>query len=361
MYVNAQTTGSPLLFGYEVMWGKGHDLGFHQSPLGEMHTPVEGISFVATYLLQLNRYLFETPIPSLLPAIAALALVPRIGTPDRMLIAAAGLLAGIYAAYWHPGFFLGPRFFFTLTPLFALWTARLPSLLGAFPELVSRTVAGALGASAAIALAVGIPARAVQWASSFATERWAQPDVAERAGVRDALVFVREGWEGQLVARMWALGVPAAAAERVVESTDACRLDSAITALESTHQSNPALESAHQSNPALASSHPSHPAASLTGLLRDAPLVHRVTIAPGVTVPEQAGYAYSLHCAQQLAWAARGVTPLAPVSILADGNVYARDLGPRDTTLIAAYPGRPVFVLGPVGQADALPTFARWQ
>jgi hypothetical protein len=342
MYVNAHTTGSPLLFGYEVMWGKGHDLGFHQSPLGEMHTPLEGVSFVATYLLQLNRYLFETPIPSLLPAIIALALVPRIGTPDRALIGAAGLLAGIYAAYWHPGFFLGPRFFFTLTPLLALWTARLPSLLGNFPEMLSRTVTGALGASAVIALTVGIPERATQWGSSFATERWAQPDVAERAGVREALVFVREGWEAQLVARMWSLGVPAAAADRLVLSTDACRLDSAITVLESARRADPV--------------------ASLTGLLRDAPLVHRIPVAPGVMVPEQTGYTYSGHCAQQLALAARGVTPLAPVSILADGNVYARDLGARDSTLIAAYPGRPVFMLGPASQAaDALPAFARWQ
>jgi hypothetical protein len=339
MYVNAHTTGAPLLFGYEVFWGKGHDIGFHRSPIGQMHTPMTGMRFIATYLLQLNRYLFETPIPSLLPAIAALALVPRIDAPDRFLLAATGLLACVYVAYWHEGFFLGPRFFFALTPFFALWTARLPALVGPWPELVSRTVRGALVASAAIALAVGIPARASQWASSFATERWAQPDVARRAGVHDALVFVREGWEAQLVARLWALGVPPTVVEQTVRVVDACRLDSAVTALESRRVS--------------------HPEQALAPLLGDSARVRLIVAAPGESIPMQDGYTYPARCVDEVHLVARGVTPLAPVSILDDGNVYARDLGLRDSTLVAAYPGRPVFVLGPASSAaDAMPTFS---
>ena len=319
MLVNAHTTGAPLLFGYEVFWGKGHDLGFHQSPLGQMHTPAEGLRFVSTYFLELNRYLFETPMPSLLPAIVALAFVRRIDAPDRYLIASAALLTAIYAAYWHEGFFLGPRFFFALAPMFALWTARLPTLV------TSRAIPAALAASFIISVAIGIPARATQWASSFATERWAQPDVARRAGVHDALVFVREGWEAQLVARMWALGFPPVSVERIVRSTDACRLDSAITALESSH-GTPAVQ-------------------ALLPLLRDSGLVHHVVEGPGADIAIQAGYVYTESCARQVTLAARGVTPLAPVSILEDGNVYARDLGARDTVLLAAYRNRPAFML----------------
>jgi hypothetical protein len=333
MLVNANTTGAPLLFGYEVFWGKGHDLGFHVSPLGQMHTPAEGLRFVSTYFLQLDRYLFETPIPSLLPAIAALALVRRIETPDRYLIASAALLTGIYAAYWHEGFFLGPRFFFTLAPLFALWTARLPTLV------TSRAIRAAFVASFVIAATVGIPTRATQWASSFATERWAQPQVARRAGVHDALVFVREGWEAQLVARMWALGVAPAFVEHIVRSTDACRLDSAITTLES--------------------SGGAHSVQALLPLLRDSGLVRRVAVGPGANIPIQTGYAYPEWCTRQVTLAARGVTPLAPVSILDDGNVYARDLGNRDTLLLATYRNRPAFVLEPSSSAsDALPSFS---
>ncbi|HTA75028.1 MAG TPA: hypothetical protein VK733_12170 [Gemmatimonadaceae bacterium] len=332
MLVNANTTGGPLLFGYEVFWGKGHELGFHESPLGHMHTPAEGLRFVSTYFLQLNKYLFETPIPSLLPAIAALAWVRRIDTPDRYLIASAALLGAIYAAYWHEGFFLGPRFFFALAPMFALWTARLPTLV------TGRALPAALVTSFVIAATVGIPARATQWASSFATERWAEPDVARHAGVHNALVFVREGWEAELVARMWALGVPPASVERIVRATDACRLDSAITALESSHAR------AEQ---------------ALLPLLRDSALVHRVAAGPGANIPIQAGYAYPEWCTRQVTLSARGVTPLAPESVLDDGNVYARDLGERDTLLLATYRNRPVFVLEPSSNAsDALPSFS---
>jgi hypothetical protein len=332
MLVNANTTGGPLLFGYEVFWGKGHELGFHESPLGHMHTPAEGLRFVSTYFLQLNKYLFETPIPSLLPAIAALAWARRIDTPDRYLLASAALLGAIYAAYWHEGFFLGPRFFFALAPMFALWTARLPTLV------TGRALVAALVTSFVIAATVGIPARATQWASSFATERWAQPDVARRAGVHDALVFVREGWEAELVARMWALAVPPASAERIVLATDACRLDSAITEIESSH------ERAEQ---------------ALLPLLRESALVHRVAAGPGANIPIQAGYAYPEWCTRQVTLSARGVTPLAPESILDDGNVYARDLGARDTLLLATYRNRPVFVLEPSSNAsDALPSFS---
>jgi hypothetical protein len=333
MLVNANTTGDPLLFGYEVFWGKGHELGFHESPLGHMHTPAEGLRFVSTYFLQLNKYLFETPIPSLLPAIAALAWVRRIDTPDRYLLASAALLALVYAAYWHEGFFLGPRFFFALAPMFALWTARFPTLA------TSRAMVAGLVTSFAIAATVGIPARAAQWASSFATERWAQPDVARRAGVHDALVFVREGWEAKLVARMWALGVPPASVDRIVLATDACRLDSAITALESAPGAR-----AEQ---------------ALLPLLRDSALVHRVAAGPGANVAIQAGYPYPEWCTRQVTLSARGVTPLAPESILDDGNVYARDLGTRDSLLLATYRNRPAFVLEPSSSAsDALPSFS---
>jgi hypothetical protein len=73
----------------------------------------------------------------------------------------------------------------------------------------------------------------------------------------------------------------------------------------------------------------------------------------------QAGYVYPERCTRQVTLSARGGTPLAPVSILDDGNVYARDFGLRDTLLFAAYPRRAVFVLEPSSTApDALPSFS---
>ena len=129
MWVNIRTTGSPLLFGYEVLWGAGHELGFHTPPWGDSHTPARGAELINLYMLRLQHYVFETPVPSLVPAILALALTRKLQAFDRYLLSSAGLLLGLYFAYWHDGFYLGPRFVFPLSAILALWTARLLSLI----------------------------------------------------------------------------------------------------------------------------------------------------------------------------------------------------------------------------------------
>jgi len=54
MWVNRETTGSPLLFGYQVLWGRSHDLGFHRAPWGLAHTPARGLALVSLYVLRLQ-------------------------------------------------------------------------------------------------------------------------------------------------------------------------------------------------------------------------------------------------------------------------------------------------------------------
>src|SRR4030095_13344117 len=125
---NGATTGSPTLFGYELLWGASHGLGFHRAPWGVTHTPARGFELVNTYFMRLQTYLFETPLPSLVPARAARAVVRRLSAFERYLLASSALLVLGYFAYWHDGFFLGPRFFYLLLPLLVLWTARLPSI-----------------------------------------------------------------------------------------------------------------------------------------------------------------------------------------------------------------------------------------
>ena len=84
------------------------------------------------YFLRLQTYLFETPLPSLVAAIVALLLVPSLRRLDGVLLAGSALLVVLYFAYWHDGFYLGPRFFVCLLPALALWTARV------FPEWRAR-------------------------------------------------------------------------------------------------------------------------------------------------------------------------------------------------------------------------------
>ncbi|MEO7966206.1 MAG: hypothetical protein ABIT38_20080, partial [Gemmatimonadaceae bacterium] len=126
---NALTTGYPLLFAYEYLWGKDHGLGFHRAPWGFVHSPARGLELLNLYFLRLQSYLFETPLPSLVPAIAALALARRVRAVDRYLLASVVFLTALYFSYWHDGFYLGPRFVYLAAPFLVLWTARAPAFV----------------------------------------------------------------------------------------------------------------------------------------------------------------------------------------------------------------------------------------
>ena len=368
-YVNAHTTGAPLLFGYEVLWGKDHDLGFHPAPWGERHTPGRGLELINLYFIRLQDYLFETPIPGLLPAIGALAMAPRLRAADRYLVVSCGLLVALYFAYWADGNFLGPRFMYALLPALVLWTARFPVLLRdrlrsvrrpAVAALTHRAAIFALAISAVVAAVIDVPLRAREYGHRIATERWATPRVAAQAGVHDAVVFVREGWEEQLVARLWALGVSHPHAETLYRAVDACRLDSATAALETA--------AAQRGMPAAAVA---DPFPRLEALLADSPRVTPQTVGPGTKLHVQAGYPYTAHCLRRVAETAAGITPLAPLLAVGGGrggrgggpgdrNVYARDLHARDTLLLAEYPDRPIYLLRPTTAAPrAMPAFFR--
>jgi len=102
--VNWATTGAPLRFGYTVMWGRSHDLGFHAAPWGDLHTPARGLELLNLYFLRLQNYLFEAPFPALLPAIAWLGLGRDHDSADRFFLLSGVLLCLLYSAYWHDGF-----------------------------------------------------------------------------------------------------------------------------------------------------------------------------------------------------------------------------------------------------------------
>ncbi|MGH7696265.1 MAG: hypothetical protein ACRENH_14875, partial [Gemmatimonadaceae bacterium] len=111
------------------------------------------------------------------------------------------LLAAAYFAYWHDGFYLGPRFFFVLTPLFALLAARAPRALGALTQRVAvrQYALVALTTSFAIGVSTGLPARARIYSQSLVSSRHQFAD--DSLGGRNWLVFVRESWGSQVLAR----------------------------------------------------------------------------------------------------------------------------------------------------------------
>jgi len=340
LYVNAQTTGSPFAFGYTVLWGQSHGLGFHTAPWGDAHTPARGLELLSLYVTRLQTYLFETPFPSLLPAIVALALTPRLRALDRYLLVSSAFLGALYFAYWHDGFFLGPRFVVAWIPALVIWTARAPALVIAAlePWLAKRRsmarrelrVASAafLGSGVLMAAAYSLPTRTAQYRGGLTSMRIDYGSAARDAGAHNALVFVRESWGAQLIARLWGLGVSRSASEAFYAKIDACVLDRTIRQLERDSERGDAAEHRLQS------------------LMADSSRVHGSLFSPDSTEKYLPGAAYDPTCVARINEDRAGYMHYAPLLLeRVNGNVYARDLHARDSLLLAEYPDRPVFLL----------------
>ncbi len=234
LYVNAQQTGDPLLFGYIALWGKSHALGFHEVPWGAAHTPLRGLELVNLYLLRLQTYFLETPAPALLFATASLLLVRRLDAFDRWVLASSGLLLVSYWAYWHDGFYLGPRFLLPLTPWLVLWTVRLPAVLAerGVVDWVRRGVVTAGVAALVMGGGLLLPNRAEQYATGMDNLRPDMDSLVAAHSIETGTVLVRESWGAQLLVRMWGLGVDPTTAERIYRTTDACALAGALQQVE---------------------------------------------------------------------------------------------------------------------------------
>ena len=337
---NAATTGNPLLFGYELLWGASHGLGFHRAPWGATHTPLRGLELVNLYFLRLQTYLFETPLPSLLPATVALALVRRLTPFDRYLLASSALLVAGYFAYWHDGFFLGPRFFYLLLPLLVIWTARLPAIVHErFPSLgADRIVLLAYAVSAVVALSLSLPVRVRQYANGMLLARHDYLAPASAARVEGALILVRESWGAQLISRLYALGVSRPDAEGLYRTIDTCILEGAVSDLEApgTNRGS-AVE-------------------FLRPLAKDSSRLVSRLLSPDVTEMVLPGTVYSQVCQRRIMEDRAGYSFLAPLLARATGsNLYARDLHARDTLLLARYPERPVYLLRAVSSEIGAP------
>lgn len=344
-WFNARTTGDPLLLGYEMLWGKEHGLGFRSSPWGAPHSPARGLELINLYFLRLQTYLFEWPIPSLLPAVLALALAPRLDRFDRYLLGSGALLVTIYFAFWHDGFYLGPRYMYPLAPVLSLWTARFPAFIHErFGDgLPLRTTVYTLAAAATIATISLVPQRARQYAAGLTTMRWDADAAARDAGVRQGLVFVRESWGSQLVARLWALGLTRAQAERLYARVDACLLEQGLGRLEQQGIRGQAVADA------------------FAPLMRDSLRVMPSTLSPDASERMLPGARYTPRCLQRITDDRRGFTLLTPLFLAGgDGTLYARDLHERDTLLLAQHPEREVWLLRPADSSSgAVPRFER--
>lgn len=330
LWVNVRTTGKPLLFGYDLLWGAGHGLGFHRSPWGPIHTPQRGLELISLYFTRLSVYLFETPFPALLPAAAALWLRPALRPLDRYLFASALLVVVGYWAYWHDGFYLGPRFMLPLLPLLVLWSARLPLAFaerfarGSLPRLalgVTLTV-GAVYAAVSVAI-IRVP----QYRNGMTSMRVHIERESAAAGVHHALVLVKEGWGSQLIVRLWARGITRSDAEILYRNADACRIETVLGELEANGiHGRDALE-------------------RLVPLQSDSARLEGSTRSPDFSEKMLPGLTYSPVCEANILRDQQGFFQLAPLRLASDGNVYARWLPGREAEIAAQYPDRTVYLL----------------
>ncbi len=324
---NAAWTGDPFRFGYIELWGHSHALGFHEAPWGPPHTPARGIELVNLYLLRLQSYFLETPAPGLLFATGALLLTRRLDGFRRWSLAGSGLLVLAYFAYWHDGFYLGPRFMLPLAPWLAWWTARFPTVLR--ERRVAPTVERAFVTAGVAALAIGgaqlLPLRFTQYRNGMLTMRQDPVATAAAAGVKGAVILVRESWGAQLLARLWAAGVSRTAAEQVYRSTDACALDHALEQAARDGSDAPTL------------------LARLAPLRADSSRLIAMRLSPDTTLRAMPGAQWTGRCLRRVVEDRGGFTLWAPILLVRDSNRWIRDLHGRDALELDG--SRPVYLL----------------
>lgn len=131
-FYNYLANGHPLLFGYVVKWGPGHEVGFGHSGWGPPHTPYQGLLNMGNDFNLINKFLFESPWPAFF-----LLLIPfAAGTKNRydlLLFAGFLVLPLAYFFYWFHNVCFGPRFLYESSACLFLLCARgireLPQLL----------------------------------------------------------------------------------------------------------------------------------------------------------------------------------------------------------------------------------------
>lgn len=351
LWANARTTGSPLLFAYDAANGPSHGIGFHVDPNGVMHSPLRGLTYASGYLLRLNRFLFEWPLPALLIVCAVLASLRRSTRWDSLLIGLVTSFLLGYAAYWYPGFFDGPRFLFPIAPVLVIYAARAPEAAARLAHATRRRLARALVPACVLCAWLlplsftSVPGR-LQALHDQRTKL--KTDVAAQvraAGVTNALVLVREPWRGRLLARLRAFGVQQFEAERVVNTMDACALQIALDEADIVAPSDTAARRARIFARAAAS--------GLATMMQSRMADERIARA--------AGGPDTPRCRDEAQGDTLGTMPFAMFlreqQVGRDGRlggavVFARDLGARNTLLAEEFGARRWYLFRPGQSLD---------
>ncbi|MBI4419529.1 MAG: hypothetical protein HY560_01780 [Gemmatimonadetes bacterium] len=354
-WFNWRLFGNPLTVGYSLLWGPEHGLGFHHNPWGEQFTPRVAVDNMVVALRRLNVYLYEWPIPALVPLVVWALAARQRSWRDLLLVVGLTAAPVLYFFYWHSGNYPGPRFYYAAAPFLVITTARAWRWAWRLARRapgrhVSGDVALAGAASAAfvwswIAL---VPERMDIYRAQFATLKLRPERELAARGVRQALVLVPESFGSRTQVGLWGLGLRPGQAERAYRRLDTCDLF---------------LFSRHAGE---ARWPPPETAARLDSLMAHAdsapPRLESwpdpsIKLRPGSTPPE----ACQVELRRDLAgFTLYGYLPWRNKVGLDSGIVFARDLFERNPQLLGRYPGWEVWRLAPpLGRPDTLPLLTR--
>jgi hypothetical protein len=138
---NYITNGDPLLFGYQVRWGKEHTIGFSEvGVINELaHTPFKGMLNTLRNMIALNQNLFEWPVPSLLPLyLLATPFLCKKNAHDYLFLCCLLAAPVMYFFYFYQDLCLGPRFYYISLPFIFIVTAK--SILNSIGDLSKAKV-----------------------------------------------------------------------------------------------------------------------------------------------------------------------------------------------------------------------------
>ena len=357
---NAATTGHPLTTGYVRLWGDAQGLGFHVSPWGVPHTPLTGVRDALIDLGLLQAFLFEWPIPALVPLGVVLAAGwPSVGSEQADARAGRweGWLLGAFLAipaahifYWHRDAFLGPRFLYGglpfLLPLLARSLHELRGRLGGrrpawLGSVDAGTFAAALvGVAFLHSLAFGVPQRFRTYATSLDSLKRDLIVEAREAGIERGLIFVKVSWGNRLIARARGAGASASVVERAYRRSDHCELELVLRRAEREEWPGTRLER------------------ELVSLFRTADELMGFQLNGDPTLRFVPGRPLAEVCAREILYDrdGGGAMPLVPSytnyspHLPANGPdlggplVFARDLRDRNGRLRARYPDLPAYL-----------------
>ncbi len=347
---NAATTGDPLTAGYLRQWGAAHELGFHLSPWGDLHTPLTGLRNELVDIGLLHSFLFEWPIPALWPLAIVLAAGWSTSRWDGRLLGAFFSIPAAYFFYWHRDAFLGPRYFYEGLPFL------IPLLAFSFVELKRRISdheirwlgglnAGTLfvalvGSCFIYSLGYGMPQRFRVYATSLASVKLDLVGAAREAGITEGLVFIKVSWGNRLISRARNAGASASVAERAYRSSDHCELEMVVSAMEANGWEPDRFEQ------------------ELVSIIRPENETEVVRLNDDPTLRLVPGRRLAEACVAELVYDRDGMDEMPnPPSYtnfsphLADNApsldgplVFARDLRGLNARLRAEYPGRPAYL-----------------